>query len=175
MPLRLRNTASVAGQRVRQRMKKQGRTVCRTETLCATHEELISQERKPVMGHKRNCSPSPLDIKLFGPCEVRVQDGPPLQLARNDKKARWLLALLILRSPNPIDRETLAGLLWPDSADPLALLRGLLLALRTALGDQSYRLSQGRTPLTLDLENAQIDLIDFDRAIVAGDEPALER
>jgi DNA-binding SARP family transcriptional activator len=52
---------------------------------------------------------APLEIRLFGPWEVRLR-GVPLPPLRAGK-ARWLLALLVLHRGRPVERDRLAGLL----------------------------------------------------------------
>ena len=119
---------------------------------------------------------SPLTIHLFGPMQVRI-DGRPLPHLRS-RKGLWLLALLILRHSRPVEREWLAGTLWPDT-DPNSAstnLRANLSDLRRALGDQSARLrSPSRHTLTLELEGAQVDLHRFDHAMKRKDLEALRQ
>ncbi|MBC8104713.1 MAG: hypothetical protein H7Z41_19230, partial [Cytophagales bacterium] len=55
---------------------------------------------------------APLTITLFGPLSVLV-NGQPIPHLRS-RKAQWLLALLTLRGGRPVQREWLAGTLWPD-------------------------------------------------------------
>ena len=93
-------------------------------------------------------------------------------------KARWLLALLVLRAGREIRRDALASVLWPDSlpSDALTGLRQSLADLRKALGPEAVRL-QSPTPRTLRLDTAgaKIDVLEFDRAIKRGDRHGLER
>ena len=62
-------------------------------------------------------SPGPtepaLTLCLFGPFEARV-NGAPLPRLRS-RKGVWLLALLILRRGRAVERDWLAGTLWPES------------------------------------------------------------
>ena len=109
---------------------------------------------------------SPLSIRLFGPFEVQVQ-GRPLPPLRS-RKGFWLLALLVLRQGREVERDWLAGALWPDSepSDALRNLRISLADLRQALGEQAGRLHSPNTRLLgLDLQEAEVDLIAFDRAM----------
>jgi predicted ATPase/DNA-binding SARP family transcriptional activator len=108
---------------------------------------------------------APLDIRLFGTCELRLDGAllPPLR----SRKARWLLALLILHRGQPLARDFLAGLLWPDSQERLARysLRQRLTELRHALGEQAARLvSPSPRTLSLDLEGVFADVLAFDAA-----------
>lgn len=59
-------------------------------------------------------------LRLFGPFEAQV-NGEPLPRLRS-RKGSWLLALLALRHGREVDRSWLAGTLWPESAEPQALL-----------------------------------------------------
>src|SRR5688500_19810631 len=83
---------------------------------------------------------SPLVIRMFGPMEALVR-GENIASARN-RKAMWLLALLVLRGARETERKWLAGTLWPDSTDELALynLRRYLTVLRQLLGAESKRI-----------------------------------
>jgi predicted ATPase/DNA-binding SARP family transcriptional activator len=91
------------------------------------------------------------------------------------RKDAWLLSLLILHHPRPLDRNWLAASLWPDSPEPTALvnLRMSLKSLRRAMGAESYRLL-APTPrtLALDLTGAEVDLHLFDAAIARAEDAA---
>src|SRR5579862_664705 len=75
-----------------------------------------------------------LQLRLFGPLTVTVE-GAPLPPLRT-RKGAWLLALLVLKHPRPVDRAWLAGTLWPDTepAGALKNLRNTLSDLRGVLG-----------------------------------------
>src|SRR5882724_11832206 len=81
-----------------------------------------------------NPATSPLTIQLFGPMDVQCH-GAPLPRLRS-RNGLWLLALLTLRHGREVERAWLAGTLWPDSEESLALynLRRELTHLRRALG-----------------------------------------
>jgi predicted ATPase/DNA-binding SARP family transcriptional activator len=117
-------------------------------------------------------SEAPLVITLFGPMQVAVH-GQPLPRLRS-RKALWLLALLALRHGRPVEREWLAGTLWPEVSErqSAASLRSVLSELRVALGSEGARLqSPSRRTLLLDLANARTDVLTFDAA-TAGSDPA---
>src|SRR5215470_11943203 len=119
-------------------------------------------------------SSPPLTIHLFGPLRVLVQ-GEPLPRVRT-RSIEWLLALLVLRQGRAVDRSWLAGTLWPDSEENQALrnLREDLVRLREALGPESARVqSPTRSTLTLDLQDAEVDLVRFDSAVRSGDADSL--
>ena len=82
---------------------------------------------------------------------MRVQvDGQPLPHLHN-RKTLWLLALLVLRQGRPVEREWLAGMLWPEAELERSLgnLRPVLSALRHALGRESERLQTAQPPYCL--------------------------
>src|SRR5947209_4953249 len=82
----------------------------------------------------------PLYLRLFGPFEAHL-GAQPLPRLRT-RKGEWLLALLVLRHERVVERDWLAGTLWPESAqaEALANLRNSLYDLRQALGPEARRL-----------------------------------
>src|SRR5579859_4958113 len=121
---------------------------------------------------KPNC---PLVIRLYGPFDVRL-NGAPLPYLRT-RKHQWLLALLALRPDRPVDRDWLAGTLWPESPNSQALynLRRCLSDLRTALGSEGERLGAAAArAISLSLADATVDVLAFDAAIARGDSASLE-
>ena len=118
----------------------------------------------------------PLTVTLFGPMQASVE-GRPLPHLRS-RKSLWLLALLILRQSRPVEREWMAGTLWPDAdtEQSLTSLRTVLSELRKALGSEGGRLtSPSRHTLALDLSGAEVDLLAFDAAIKNGKQSSLEQ
>src|SRR5690242_9627353 len=117
--------------------------------------------------------PSVLTIRLLGSIDLHQAGATlPRPCARKDL---WLLALLVLRHPRPVQREWLAALLWPpddNTREEAALgnLRRSLCNLRRVLGPEKERLSapSPRT-LCLDLAGASVDVMEFDAAIKRGD------
>src|SRR3954452_13285295 len=77
-----------------------------------------------------------LALALLGPPQVAL-DGRPVTGFDYDK-VRALLAYLAVEADRPHRRAALAGLLWPDQSDQVALnsLRQALATLRRAIGDQ---------------------------------------
>lgn len=117
-----------------------------------------------------------LVLRLFGPAEVLVDERPlpPLR----SRKALWLLALLTLRVGRPVQRDWLASMLWPDAdhGKALANLRTVLSELRKAMGAEGRRLQPiDRYTIALDVEGADVDLVDFDQAIAGGTPEGLKR
>jgi predicted ATPase/DNA-binding SARP family transcriptional activator len=117
---------------------------------------------------------APFSLRLLGPFAACV-NGRSLSPLRTRKDA-WLLGLLVLHHPRPLDRAWLAGFLWPGSSpsNALANLRKSLKSLRRALGPEADRLlaPTART-LALDLAGTNVDLLDFDAAIRRGDTDSL--
>ena len=116
----------------------------------------------------------PLTIHLFGSIRILV-DGESVPRART-RSIEWLLALLILRHGHVVDRSWLAGVLWPESRESQALqnLRHALLALRKSLGSAAVRIqAPTRDALVLDLQDADVDVLRFDRGVQSQEEKAL--
>ena len=117
-----------------------------------------------------------LHIHLFGGFEL-LQNGLPLPRTRT-RTETWLLALLLLRANQKVERAWLAGTLWPETGPEQALnnLRRSLSNLRQVLGDESYRLvSPSAATLAFDLAGAFCDAAAFDAALLRGDEDSLRR
>jgi predicted ATPase/DNA-binding SARP family transcriptional activator len=113
----------------------------------------------------------PLELRLFGTFEARVQ-GEPLPPLRY-RKELWLLALLALHHDRDVSRDWLASTFWPDNEESQArfYLRKSLSNLRNALGAEGVRLlSPTPRTLRLDLSNAFCDVRAFDNAIKQKDE-----
>src|ERR1051326_8502911 len=115
-----------------------------------------------------------LDIRLFGPMDLRI--GPRSLLPMRTRKCLYLLALLCLRYDRAVQRKWLIDILWPDSSPKQGAynLRRALYELRTALGAFGERLS-APTQNSLRLEGGQdirIDVLHFD-ALIRKDDPAL--
>lgn len=118
---------------------------------------------------------STLNMRLFGPIEVRIRANPLPRL--RSRKGLWLLALLALRAGRSVERIWLAGNLWPDSDEVHALrsLRQSLHDLRHALASESCRLGRETTrTLCLDLSGLPVDVLLFDDAIARGDPGSLK-
>ena len=108
----------------------------------------------------------PLIIRMLGPFELSPVSP------RCSRKGGWLVALLALRAGREVDRAWLAGTLWPDTTESQSLydLRRELSRMRRCLGKEAPRLRPvGARALTLDLAGAEVDLIEFDRAVERGD------
>jgi len=111
----------------------------------------------------------PLEIALFGSVTVRVHGKEVSPLP--SRKSAYLLALLALRHEREIERNYLAGLLWPDSEQEKALfnLRQTLLHVRQTLGSEAGRITAPtRHTLRLDVRDAVVDVMAFDVALAQG-------
>jgi predicted ATPase/DNA-binding SARP family transcriptional activator len=128
------------------------------------------------MSLEQPASSLPLEIRLFGPFDVRIS-GEPLPRLRS-RKGAWLLALLVMRHDREVSRDWLAGTLWPESEESQArlYLRQSLTNLRTALGGEAYRLrSPSLHTLRFDVGESEADVLAFDAALARGDRASLER
>lgn len=78
-----------------------------------------------------------LEISILGP--LRVSAGAPIQNKFESNKVRALFAYLVVEMDRPHSRQTLAELLWPESAagSGLANLRYALADLRKVIGDDA--------------------------------------
>lgn len=76
-----------------------------------------------------------------------------------------------------MDRDWLAGTLWPESGQTQALagLRQSLSDLRSAMGDDSWRLVSAQHTLRLDLDGMDADVTEFDRCIQENSPASLDR
>jgi DNA-binding SARP family transcriptional activator len=136
--------------------------------------ESLARQFLRIFPGKEAMSDPPLTIRLFGPLEVRLR-GQPLPRLRT-RKVAWTFALLVLRRDRAVEREWLAGTLWPESAADRAhynLRRGLS-ELRRALGPEAWRITTpNRHAVSLDLSGADVDLVGFDEAIGRADAASL--
>jgi non-specific serine/threonine protein kinase len=118
----------------------------------------------------------PLKLRFLGTFESTI-DGKSLPKTRTRKEG-WLLGLLTIRGSQPTDRSWLAGTLWPDSSEEqaLAYLRSSLYNLRRVLGAESSRLvSPSSRSVMLNMEGADVDVIEFDRLSISDKPIDLER
>lgn len=132
----------------------------------------ICREGVSSLGDERSDPPT-FEIGLFGPVSIRVH-GTHLP-ALPSRKGTYLLALLALRHNREVERDYLAGLLWPDSDQEKALfnLRQILSRVRQALGSEAWRLdAPARHTLRLDVRGAIVDVVAFDDALVRNDPDA---
>ena len=137
---------------------------------------MCPQQSNRTTENRGESEPAGLVIRLFGEFELRY-NGLPLPRTRT-RTEQWLLALLLLRHPQPQTRADLAGLLWLDSDQTPALrnLRRSLSNLRTVLGTQAYRLvSPESHTISIDMSGAYCDVHAFRAAIKRGDAASLQQ
>jgi len=119
---------------------------------------------------------APFSLRLFGPFAASIADHPMAHL--RSRKGQWILALLALRAGNAVERDWLAGTLWPDNEDEKALysLRRSLADLRQALESEAWRIeAPSPRTLCLNLEGAEADVRIFDQAVTLSDPAAWQQ
>ena len=108
-----------------------------------------------------------MDFRILGPVEVRAQ-GRPIAVAGGRQRA--LLALLLLRSGEPVSRDRVIEGLWgerpPDGA--VKTVQAVVSRLRRALGGEAARLVSGTSGYRLRVEPDELDLARFERLCEDG-------
>lgn len=102
--------------------------------------------------------------------------GPAGRLDMSSAKARAMFAHLALSPNMEQSRERLAGLLWGDTTDrkARASLRGALLAVREALGDQADRvLSASNQAVSINSGTLAVDVLDIGESLHQGRVPKI--
>lgn len=120
--------------------------------------------------------PAALTIRLFGVTDVEIRGEAP-QL--HSRRAMWLLAILAIRRGRPIERQRLAGMVWPESSDAQALhnLRQTLAGLRRSLGTfgQLIETASPRSMFLRETPEVWVDVVEFDHCCEDGSVASLER
>lgn len=111
-----------------------------------------------------------LNVALLGPPHIEY-DGRPVHF--DTRKAVALLALVSM-SEQPLSRDRLALMLWPDSDDERArgALRRTVSVTAAGVGDA---LVVSRTTIALDVSKALVDAVKFRRLTAAGDVGSLAK
>ncbi len=109
-------------------------------------------------------------VILFGEFQLVGPDGTPIMIA--NRRARALLAILLLEPERPISREQVRKLLWPErfEAQSRASLRQCLLELGKALepiGQPVLTITRER--IGLNTKVVRSDLADLEQALAEGD------
>jgi DNA-binding SARP family transcriptional activator len=114
-----------------------------------------------------------LRITLLGGAGIQSASGDVIALP--GRKAQALLGYLALQRGQFQQRDKLAALLWPQSPHERARhnLRQLLLVIRTALPPSVLR-EVGET-VALDLEQSDVDVLEFERLVTSGGAEAHQR
>ena len=113
-----------------------------------------------------------LEAQLFGSFQLRTVCGQEIDIA--NRRARALIAMLLLQPGQPLDREYVCKLLWTGrfEAQARASLRQCLLGLGKtldALGCDLLDVSRSRIALNADLVRS--DIADLENALDDGEWP----
>jgi DNA-binding SARP family transcriptional activator/tetratricopeptide (TPR) repeat protein len=111
-----------------------------------------------------------LNVALLGPPHIEY-DGQPVHF--DTRKAVALLALVSM-AEQPLSRDRLAVMLWPDSDDERArgALRRTVSVTAAGVGDA---LVVSRATVALDERLASVDAVQFRRLLTAGDVESLAK
>lgn len=123
----------------------------------------------------RRAPPVPADgvrakIRIMGGFSVRVHDQEVPLAAWGSRRARQLCKRLAVACGEPVPRDQLIDMLWPDQPDPLKLaarLSVLLSNVRRVLGGG---LVADRHAVRLDRATVQLDLHEVFDALALGDD-----
>jgi len=124
---------------------------------------------------------SHLSLSFLGPFQVTLAGAPVTAFESN--RARALLAYLAVEAERPHQRETLAGLFWPNWPDPgaLANVRHALANLRQVTGDRDvtppFLLITRETVQFNPASDYELDVLSFIRLATAerAGQPPVER
>jgi DNA-binding SARP family transcriptional activator len=105
-----------------------------------------------------------LRLRLFGGFQAAHDHAP---LPNLGPKLEQLLAYLTLHDGEAVRTARLHEALWPDR-DSLNIVHQSLNRLRACLGPDALRLTQEGGAVRLDLEGADVDIIEFARLIQQG-------
>ena len=120
-----------------------------------------------------------LDISILGPFSASA--GTAIQHKLESNKVRALFAYLVTEMDRPHSRETLAEMLWPESAaqSGLANLRYALADLRKVIGDEDAHppyLIISRDSLQFNAESSfKLDALEFATLLKADDIEVIKR
>ena len=100
-----------------------------------------------------------LRVRLLGPLDVSVGGHT---VVVDTRKALAIVALVAAEG-RPFARDELAAMFWPDADDEAArgALRRTLSALRTAIGDEGFRIERAR--VSMDPSVSYVDLDELER------------
>jgi len=94
----------------------------RSKDYYETHPDPFRKELRLVLtdGSSLRSAPPMLRVNLLGGFEVKVGDVEVGGKLKNHRKAKILLALLVVGRGRSVSRDYLAGLLWPESSPAAA-------------------------------------------------------
>jgi DNA-binding SARP family transcriptional activator len=111
-----------------------------------------------------------VELRVFGPLELRGGDGAEVRALLAQPKRVALLAYLAVATPRGFhQRDRLLALFWPelDQEHARAALRKAVHVIRRAVGD-GVLVSRGDAELGVDVEALRCDAAEFDDAIERG-------
>ena len=123
-------------------------------------------------GPSRTAAPD-VCIETMGGFRASVDGRPVPATAWGSRQARLVCKRLAVAVRQPVPREELADLLWPDELDPAkrsARLSVVLSNIRRVLGGG---LLADRDAVRLDLDTVRLDLVALGTAIAEGDDGAV--
>jgi adenylate cyclase len=120
--------------------------------------------------------PVPLRWSLRVLGRLRLTDAAGTEIALPGRLDSALLAYLVLNQGRRQPRTKLAGLLWPDRANPRHCLSVSLNELRNTLGDDEGRVIAHKSdPVETDFRALAVDALSFERLAAEGTRESLEQ
>lgn len=110
-----------------------------------------------------------LEIELLGTFEAK-RDGVPIDGLKS-RRANRLLALLVLESNRSVHRQWIEMVLETTYDG----LRQAESALRSALGDEKWRIKASNNSLFLDVTDVHVDVLEFEQLIAKQDKDSLQK
>lgn len=117
-----------------------------------------------------------LRLTLLGAFALAGPDGAPIRI--ETRKARAVLALLVMARGRPMPRERLAGMVWSrgETRQALASLSQALYSLRKALGGAADTvLLADVDSVSVDMSRLQVDALALEEAAAEGSDAARRR
>lgn len=112
-------------------------------------------------------------VETMGGFRVLIDGSPVAANAWGSRQARLVCKRLAVAAGQPVPRDELTELLWPDELDQArrgARLSVVLSNIRRVLGGG---IVADRDAVRLDVDAVSLDLVDLDGAIAAGDDSAV--
>lgn len=111
-----------------------------------------------------------LFLRTLGRTELRHADGESRAVPLEPKRLALLVYLALGRAGNPIPRDTLLALFWPELGEQAArsALRQALHYLATRLGADTI-MGRGTNEIGIDHRHLRCDVLEFDAALDANE------